>query len=389
MRKIAVVTGTRAEYGLLYYIIKGVHDDTDLELQLLVTGTHLSPEYGMTVTDIEKDGFPISAKIDMLISSDTEAAISTSMGQGIMGFAKAYERLNPDIILLLGDRFEIHAAASAAVPFKIPVAHIHGGETTLGAMDELFRHSITKMSHIHFAAALEYADRIKQMGEQPENVFVTGAPGIDNIRNLDLLDKERLAKDLGLPVDREWGIVTFHPVTLEKESTEGQIKELLRTLGSFPDIYWLITFPNADTENRIIIKHINEYAEDKKGHASVFTSLGQLRYLSVLNTSSVMVGNSSSGIIEAPSFGLPVVNIGSRQEGRIRAKNIIDVPDCVNGKIAAAIKKSLSNSFRDSLKVIENPYGDGSASPKILDILKNVPLSRIIKKHFFDIKTDK
>lgn len=385
MRKIAVITGTRAEYGHLFHIIKGIHEDPELELQLIVTSMHLSPEFGMTVKVIEKDGFPIADRVEMLLSSDSDEAISTSMGLGMIGFAKAYTRLKPDIIVLLGDRFEIHAAASAAVPFRIPVAHIAGGESTEGAMDELFRHSITKMSRLHFAANQKYADRIRQMGEQPENIFVTGAPGLDSINKLRLLNKDQLVKELNLPADREWGIVTFHPVTLETESTENQIKEVLSALSGFPEIHWVITFPNADTESRTIIKHITAYVEEKKGCASLFLSLGQLRYLSMLKNVVVMVGNSSSGIIEAPSFELPVVNIGSRQDGRIRAKNVIDVSECKSAAIKDAIQKALSASFRASLKGLQNPYGDGTASSKILQVLKNVPLRSIIKKHFYDI----
>ncbi len=389
MRKIAVITGTRAEYGLLYHIIKAIHEDPELELQLIVTGMHLSQDFGMTVNDIEKDNFPVAEKVEMLISSDTEETVSVSMGQGVMGLAKAYARLRPDIIVLLGDRFEIHSAASAAAPFRIPVAHIHGGELTRGAMDELFRHSITKLSHLHFASTQAYADRIKQMGEQPENVFVTGAPGLDSIKKLQLLNKEQLASELGLPVNSDWGIVTFHPATLEKEGAGRQIKEILSALDKFPEIHWIFTYPNADTESRTIIENIKRYVEERKGHASLFVSLGQLRYLSILKTAVVMAGNSSSGIIEAPSFELPVVNIGSRQDGRIRAKNVIDVAECNDDKIEIAVKEALSGGFKESLRGLENPYGNGTASSRIVEILKNAPLSSIIKKHFHDTKPDK
>ncbi|RJR21782.1 MAG: UDP-N-acetylglucosamine 2-epimerase (hydrolyzing) [Nitrospiraceae bacterium] len=385
MRKIAVITGTRAEYGHLYHIIKGIHEDPELELQLIVTSMHLSPEFGMTVHAIEKDGFPVADKVEMLLSSDTDEGISISMGLGMIGFAKAYTRLKPDIMVLLGDRSEIHAAASAAAPFRIPIAHIHGGETTEGAIDELFRHSITKLSHLHFTATKAYADRIKQMGEGPDNIFVTGAPGLDSIVDLPLLSKVDLAGELGLPADREWGVVTFHPATLETEKTEDSIKEILQALDSFHRVHWVFTFPNADTSGRTIINHIREYAAGNDRHASVFISLGQLRYLSALKAASVMVGNSSSGIIEAPSFELPVVNIGSRQEGRIRAKNVIDVPECISSKITDAVRKALSPQFRETLKGLENPYGDGTASSKILQVLKNAPLSGIMKKHFYDI----
>ncbi|MEW6600340.1 MAG: UDP-N-acetylglucosamine 2-epimerase [Nitrospirota bacterium] len=385
MRKIAVITGTRAEYGHLYHIIKGIHEDPELELQLIVTSMHLSPEFGMTVTSIEKDGFPIAEKVDMLLSSDTAEGISISMGLGMIGFAKAYTRLRPDVIVLLGDRFEIHAAASAAAPFRIPVAHIHGGETTEGAIDELFRHSITKLSRLHFAATQEYAGRIRQMGEPPENIFITGAPGLDNILNLSLLSKDELAGELGLPSDRQWGVVTFHPATLETEKTEDSIREILQALDSFPDVHWIFTFPNADTSGRTIIEHIREYAANNDRHTSVFISLGQLRYLSALKAASVMVGNSSSGIIEAPSFELPAVNIGSRQKGRTRAQNVIDVPEYARDGIIDAISRALSAEFRATLKGLKNPYGDGTASGKILHVLKNAPLTSIMKKRFHDI----
>ncbi|RJQ53085.1 MAG: UDP-N-acetylglucosamine 2-epimerase (hydrolyzing) [Nitrospiraceae bacterium] len=387
MRNIAVVTGTRADYGLLYHIIKGIYEDPDLGLSLVVTSMHLSPEFGMTVKDIERDGFPVAEKIDMLLSSDTREAIAASMGLGMIGFAKAYARLKPDILVLLGDRFEIHAAASAAVPFGIPVAHIHGGELTKGSMDELFRHSITKMSHLHFVSTEKYASRIRQMGERPENVFVTGAPGLDNIIKLKLFNRARASEEIGIPVDKEWGVVTYHPETLEREnSSVVQIKEILNALDEFPLIHWIFTFPNADTDSRAIVRNIEAYVRQRKGNSSVFISLGQLKYLSLLKNASVMAGNSSSGIIEAPSFKLPVVNIGSRQDGRIRARNVIDVPVCKKNNIINAVRKSLSKDFRDSLKGLKNPYGNGHASSRIVKILKRIPLSRL-QKNFYDLKT--
>ena len=385
MRKIAVVTGTRAEYGLLYWIIKGIHDDPELELQLIVTGMHLSPEFGLTVKEIEKDGFPIAERVEMLLSSDTESAIAISMGLGMIGFARAYERLTPDILVVLGDRFEILAAVSAAVPFRMPVAHIHGGESTEGAMDELFRHAITKMSHIHFPAVKSYADRIMQMGEQPENVFCFGAPGLDNLYKMKFLNRMQLAKSLGIPAEMPWGVVTYHPATLEKGSAGTQMKTILAALDRFPEICWIFTLPNADMESRVIIKSIEAYVKKNSERAFLFSSLGQLKYLSLLKTSVVMVGNSSSGIIEAPSFKLPVVNIGSRQIGRIRAKNIIDVPLNGENRIAAAINKALSGKFRRSLKGLKNPYGDGSVSKRVVNVLKKISLTDKCRKHFYDL----
>ena len=387
MRKIAVVTGTRAEYGLLYWIIKGIHEDPELELQLIVTGMHLSPEFGLTVKEIEKDGFPIAERVEMLLSSDTETAIATSMGLGMIGFAKAYEHLRPDVLVVLGDRFEIHAAVSASIPFRLPVAHIHGGESTLGAMDEQFRHAITKMSHIHFAATDQYRKRIIQMGELPKNVFCFGAPGLDNIYRLKLLNIEKLSEELKIPRNVKIGIVTFHPVTLEKGSTRSQILELLEAIKEFEEIYWVFTLPNADTEGRSITEKINNFVSEFPEKGRVFISLGQLRYLSLLKNAVLMVGNSSSGLVEAPSVELPVVNIGDRQRGRVRGKNVIDVPECKKEPIINSIYKALSPDFRNSLKGMKNPYGEGNASEKIVKILKTISLGEgLIKKTFYEIQ---
>lgn len=384
-RKVCIITGTRAEYGLLYWIIKGIHEDTELELQLIVTGMHLSPEFGLTVKEIESDGFPITEKVEMLLSSDTETAISTSMGIGMIGFAKAYERLKPDIVVVLGDRFEILAAVAAAVPFRIPVAHIHGGEITEGAMDELFRHAITKMSHFHFPAAEEYKNRIIQMGEQPERVFCFGSPALDNIRKLKLVDKQFLSKELNLPSSKKWGIMTFHPETLSKGTAKNTITTILTTLEKFPEIFWGITMPNADTESRTITKVLTEYVHKNPENFILYNSLGKLRYLSLMKHSVIMVGNSSSGLIEAPSFALPVVNVGDRQEGRIKAGNVIDVPKPDFKCLSAAITRALSEDFRRTIVGIRNPYGDGDASEKIVKVLKNESLGSIGGKQFHNI----
>jgi len=385
MRKIAVITGTRAEYGLFFWVIKGIQEDPGLELQLIVTGMHLSPEFGLTVREIEKDGFPIAERVEMLLSSDTETAIVTSMGLGMIGFAKAYEKLRPDLLLVLGDRFEILSAVAAAVPFRVIVAHIHGGEVTEGAMDDLFRHAITKMSHLHFPATQAYANRIKQMGEPPGNVFCFGAPGIDNIYQLDLMNRNDLLEILELPRDKKIGLVTYHPVTLEENSTGSQVPELLEAVDCFDGFFWVFTLPNADTESRVIVNNIKSYVHDNPAKAKLFSSLGQLRYLSLLKHATLMVGNSSSGIIEAPSFELPVVNIGDRQRGRIRADNVIDVPAGKKNNIADAINKAVSNRFKESLKGLGNPYGKGDASRKIVEILKAVEMADKIKKQFYDL----
>ncbi|OGL46808.1 MAG: UDP-N-acetyl-D-glucosamine 2-epimerase, UDP-hydrolysing [Candidatus Schekmanbacteria bacterium RBG_16_38_10] len=385
MRKIAVVTGTRAEYGLLYWIIKGIHEDTELELQLIVTGMHLSPEFGLTVKEIEKDGFPIAERVEMLLSSDTETAVATSMGLGMIGFAKAYEHLRPDILVVLGDRFEILSAVASAVPFRIPVAHIHGGESTEGAMDELFRHAITKMSHIHFTATDVYSDRIIQMGEAPQNVYCFGAPGIDNISRFKLLDKHTLSIELGLPGKRPWGVVTFHPSTLEKDKADPQMNEILKAVRTFSDIFWIFTLPNADVESTVIIRKVKDFVQKNSDSSVLFSSVGQLNYLSLLKHAALMVGNSSSGIIEAPSFALSVVNIGDRQRGRVRASNVIDVFTCQESEIVAAIRRALSEEFKSILKGLKNPYGTGDASEKIVDVLKKHSLLNSIKKTFVKI----
>lgn len=388
MRKIAVITGTRAEYGQLYWIIKGIHNDPELELQLIVTGTHLSPEFGLTVNEIEKDGFPIAERVEMLLSSDTETAIATSMGLGMIGFAKAYERLKPDTLVVLGDRFEILSAVAAAIPFRLPVAHIHGGESTEGSIDEPIRHAITKMSHIHFTATDSYRKRVIQMGEKPNNVFCFGSTVLDNIKKLGLLSKRALCEELSLPTDsdKKIGVVTYHPVTLEKNTAKSQVLGILDALRSFSDIYWVFTLPNADTDGRIIIKIITDFVGNNPDKGKAFASLGQLRYLSLLKHAVVMVGNSSSGLTEAPSFKLPVVNIGERQRGRIRGENVIDVIECKKETLAKIIKKAISPEFRTSLKGMKNPYGKGCASEKIIKKLKTIPLDEnLIKKQFYEI----
>lgn len=383
MRKIAIVTGTRAEYGLMYWIIKGVYDDPELELQLIVTGMHLSHEFGMTVNEIEIDGFPIADRVEMLLSSDSETAVATSMGLAMIGFARSYERLKPDILLVLGDRFETFSAVASAIPFKIPIAHIHGGESTEGSMDESFRHAITKMSHLHFPATEEYAKRIIQMGENPEHIFCFGAPGLESIFRLNLFSKKQLCQNLQIPIGRDIGIVTYHPSTLANHTEKDDINEILEALKRFPDIFWLFTYPNADMGGRVIIKEIQGFIAENHECGRLFSSLGQLKYLSLMKHATLMVGNSSSGIIEAPSFKLPVVNIGDRQKGRVRAKNVIDVHVCNRESISEAIKTAISEAFVESIKGVENPYGKGNMSRAILEKLKNVTVSNsLIQKGF-------
>jgi len=386
-RKISVVTGSRAEYGLLHWIIKGIQDASKLELQLIVTGTHLTPEFGQTVIEIEKEGFPIAEKIEMILAADSPTATASSMGIGMIGFAKAYERLQPDILVVLGDRFEILSAVAASIPFKIPVAHIHGGEITAGAFDESIRHAVTKMSHIHFAATKEYRDRLIQMGESPKNVYCFGAPGLDNITRLNLKGRDEILQDLDLPRDRKLGIVTYHPVTLAVEPIDYQMTELLGALKDFSEVYWIFTYPNVDTGGRVIIEKINRFIESLPDRAKCFISLGQLRYLSMLKHVDVMVGNSSSGLIEAPSFELPVVNIGDRQSGRIRACNVIDMKRCLKEEILRGLTKAFSVEFIESLKGSVNPYGDGHTSDRVVKKLMTIPIDEnLIKKRFHNLQ---
>lgn len=382
-RKIAVVTGSRAEYGLLYWIIKEIHGDPDLVLQLVVSGMHLSPEFGLTYQEIESDGFPIAERVEMLLSSDTEVGVSNSIGLGIIGFSKAFERLKPDILVVLGDRFEILAAVTAAVIARIPVAHIHGGETTEGAIDEAIRHAVTKMSHIHFPTTDLYARRIRQMGEDPNRIFTSGAPGLDNISLLELPGREELSNKLGIEPDKKLAVITYHPVTLEKDTAERHMANLLAALAG-RDITLVFTHANADTGGRVVNQLIADFVK-KTPNAYAFISLGRCIYFGLLSVADVMVGNSSSGIIEAPSFKLPVVNIGDRQRGRVRAANCIDC-GVEQHEIAAALDRALDREFRESLDNLVNPYGAGKVSPRIVAKLKDIPLDeQLLKKSFRDL----
>ncbi len=385
MRKVCVVTGTRADYGLLYWLMKEIDAATDTELQLLVTGMHLSPEFGLTWKQIEADGFCITAKVDMQLSSDTPAGITKSMGHGMIGFADALADLKPDILVVLGDRFEIFAAASAAMVARIPIAHIHGGEATEGLIDEPIRHSITKMSHLHFTAAEEYRRRVIQMGENPATVFNVGAAGLDNIEQLALLNREEFEGAIGFKLAGKNLIITFHPVTLEDSTAKQQFSQLLQALDRLNDAHLIFTKPNADCDGRIIIEMIDDYVALNKDKAISFTSMGQLRYLSALQHVDAVIGNSSSGLIEAPSFRIGTVNIGDRQRGRIKAKSVIDCqPEC--GSILAAIDQLYSDEFQDRLRQVINPYGQGGMAKKVVGILRRYPLDGILKKCFYDLE---
>jgi len=385
-RKVCVITGTRAEYGLLYWLMRGIQSAKDLELKIIATGMHLSPEFGLTYKQIEKDGFHIDRKIEMLLSSDTPGGISKSMGLGMIACADAYAELKPDLILVLGDRFEIFSMVSAATIFNIPVAHLHGGEATEGLIDEPIRHSITKMSHLHFTATEQYRRRVIQLGEQPERVFNVGGAGIDNIKKLKLYSRKAFEESIGFKLGRRNFLVTFHPVTLEEGTSGEQFGNLLKVLGELEDTHILFTKSNADTAGRVINKMIDEYVVSHPTRSIAHTSLGQLRFLSALKYVDGVLGNSSSGLAEAPSFKIGTVNIGDRQRNRIKAESVIDcLPD--EDGIRKAIKKLLSPSFQKKVKAVVNPYGEGGASKKIIKIIRNYPLQGILKKRFYDIHT--
>jgi len=381
--KVCIVTGTRAEYGLLYWLMKEIQADPELELQLIATGMHLSPEFGLTYQEIEKD-FIINKKIEMLLSSDTPVGISKSMGLAQISFAEAYCELQPDLVVLLGDRYEIFAAASAAMIARIPIAHLHGGETTEGAFDEAMRHSITKMSHLHFTATEEYRNRVIQLGEAPERVLNVGGMGIENIKRLKLLSKEELEQSINFKLAEKNLLVTFHPVTLENATAQQQFSELLTALDKLENTHLIFTKANSDTDGRIINQMIDDYASSNPNKAVAFTSLGQLRYLRALQYMDAMVGNSSSGLAEAPSFKIGTINIGDRQKGRIKAASVIDC-EPNQAAISQAFLKLYSKEFQEPLAIVQNPYGDDSPSKKIIENIKQTKLQTIIKKKFFDL----
>lgn len=380
MKRICIVTGTRAEYGLLYWLIKSVHENSNLELQLIVTGMHLSPEFGLTWQQIKSDGFPISKKIEILLSSDTHIGISKSNALALISLSEAFDDLNPEIIILLGDRTETFAAAYAALIAGIPIAHIHGGELTSGAYDDSIRHCITKLSHLHFTSTEEYRNRVIQLGEQPSMVFNVGAIGLDNIKRFKLLSKIAFEEAINRNLNKINFLITFHPVTLENHSSKSQFSELLDALDKFENTLLIFTKPNSDKDGRIIIKMIDEYTNKNSNKSIAFTSMGQLLYLSALQFVDVVIGNSSSGIIEAPSFNVPTVNIGNRQLGRIAGSTILNCLP-IHNDILNTINKALKF---DRKKHRTNPYGYGNSSAKILKIITQIDEIKI-KKNFYDI----
>ena len=382
MKKICIITGSRAEYGLLSRVMRLIQEEPDMQLQIIATNMHLSVEYGETYKEIEADGFVIDRKIPILSSSDTANATAKSVGTGMIGFADAYEELQPDMIMVLGDRYEILAAVSAALFYKIPVIHIHGGEITEGAYDDAIRHAVTKMAHVHFTSTEAYRRRVIQMGENPDSVFYVGALGCDNIRNVPLMSKAELEKSLNFALDRNTILVTFHPVTMETNTAESQLKELLSAIDTFENLRILFTLPNSDTDGRIIIQLIKKYVAENSHKSIWFSSLGAIRYLSTLQYIGAVVGNSSSGVIEVPSFHIPTINIGDRQKGRIAAASVLHCkPERadIEEKLATIMQPGFAESFIN----MQNPYDKPHTAHEIVRILKEQHVKPI--KKFYNL----
>jgi UDP-hydrolysing UDP-N-acetyl-D-glucosamine 2-epimerase len=377
-RAIAVVTVARSDYGHLRPVLGALRAAPDVRLLLFVAGAHLVSEHGLTVREIEADGWPIAATVDMLEPDDSPEAVAAATGRGMQGFAHAYAKHRPDVVVVLGDRFEMLAAAAAALPFALPIAHIHGGEATEGAMDNQIRHAITKLAHLHFVSAPLHAERLARMDEEAWRIHMVGAPGLDRLRAQPLLTRDELARRLDLPATRPWILVTFHPVTLEYGETARHVAELVAALEATPGVL-VVTYPNADTAGRTIIDALEAFAR-RSQRVRLQPSLGEVPYLSLLEHADLMIGNSSSGLIEAPTFGLPVVNIGDRQRGRLRGANVIDVGHD-RSEIQRAIAAALTPGLRDRLRGTPNPYGDGGAAARITDVLRRVPLdARLVQK---------
>ena len=386
MRKICVFTGTRAEYGILSTLMRMIEADEATRLQIVATNMHLSPEFGLTYREIEADGFHIDKKVEMLLSSDTSNGTVKSMGLATIGFADALEDLKPDLAVILGDRYEMLCAAQACLIFKVPVAHLYGGEITEGAYDDAIRHAITKLSHLHFTSTEDYRRRIIQMGEQPESVRYVGALGVNNIRNEAALSLEQLEDGLGFHLGKRFLLITFHPVTMEHYTAAEQCDALLRALAEVNEDYQLLfTFPNSDTNGRIIIDKIKDFTTANKDKAMAVTSLGKKRYYSAVKHASAVVGNSSSGLVEAPSFGIPTLNIGIRQQGRVHGASVLDVPATYES-ISMGLQRVLTPEFRQMAAVSANPYEKSGTVEAIFNTIKYHPLDGIIRKHFYDIQ---
>ncbi|MGO2337396.1 UDP-N-acetylglucosamine 2-epimerase [Providencia heimbachae] len=382
IKNVAVFTGTRAEYGLLFWFLKDIQNDPELNLQLLVSGMHLSPEFGETYQQIENDGFIINEKIEILLSSNSSIGTAKSMGLGILGFADAFSRMKPDVLIVLGDRFEALAAAQTAMILRIPVIHLHGGEITEGAYDDAIRHAITKLSYLHGTSTEEYRQRVIQLGESPVRVKNIGAIGLEHLKRGTFMDIQELGKSLNFELQKPYFLVTYHPVTLGEESPEKSFQSLLDALNEYPDYQIILTYPNADDGGRRIIPMLETYAVANSKRVLAIPSLGQVRYLSAVKYASAVIGNSSSGIIEVPAFNVPTVNIGLRQKGRLAAKSVIH---CSADKdaIQSAIQSAITHSYKFDGEVIVNPYGQGDSSTQVIEMIKTLNFNPC--KTFFDL----
>ncbi len=370
-QKVAVFTGTRAEYGLLFWLLKDIQSDPDLELQLLVSGMHLSPEFGETYQQIEKDGFKIDEKIEILLSSDSAVGTAKSMGLGVLGFSDALARLQPDVLVILGDRFEALAAAQTAMIMRIPIVHLHGGEITEGAYDDAIRHAITKLSYLHGTSTDEYRQRVIQLGEAPERVQNVGAIGLDHLKRADFMSVAELAESLNFSLTKPFFLVTYHPVTLGDEAPEASFQALLDALEAFPEHQVILTYPNADDGGRRIIPMLEAYAASQPERVLAIPSLGQVRYLSAVKHATAVIGNSSSGIIEVPAFDVPTVDIGARQKGRLVAKSVLHC-EATQADIERAIQSAVARDYKEPTEAIDNPYGQGNTSGKVIEMIKTL-----------------
>lgn len=384
-RTVCVVTGSRADYGHLYWVLRRIQEASALTLQVAVTAAHLRPEFGLTVGEIEADGFPVDARVAMDLSDDSPVGIARAMGQGTAGFADALDELRPDLLVILGDRFEMLCVALAALPARIPIAHLHGGERSQGAMDESIRHALTKLSHLHFTAAEPYRQRVIRMGEDPARVFNVGAPGLEHLTALPSMSREAWQEESRIPLRERNLMLTYHPATLEEGDLSRQgLSNLLEALDAFPEVGVVMTGTNADTHGQGLARLLQEYALRWPGRASLIAHLGSRLYLNGLRLMDGVVGNSSSGIIEAPAVGIPTLNLGSRQEGRLRAASVVDCPGGSVAEIRSALARILDPAFRAALAGRVPPYGQGGASQRIVEVLATFPLAGLVKKPFHD-----
>lgn len=386
MRKICVVTGTRAEYGLLCRLMRLIQESPNTQLQVIATNMHLSPKYGNTYQEIEKDGFSIDCKIPIIDENAEDNAVTTvkSMATALSGFAEAYNTLKPDLVVVLGDRYEILAAATAALIERIPIAHLHGGEVTEGAYDDAIRHSITKMSHLHFTSTEEYRKRVIQLGEQPNRVFYVGAPGVENIKEFPLMSKEEVEESVNFKLDKNTILVTYHPVTLGEHTAEKDIKEFIGALEDRKDLRVFFTMPNSDTGSQAIVDAINAFVANNSDRAIAYKSLGMKRYLSVMKYAGAVVGNSSSGLLEVPSFGIPTLNIGDRQKGRMAADSVYN---CETDKdsILKGLDVIMSPAFKKKAAETHNPYEKVNTAEEIFKVISSYPLEKLNQKHFYNL----